>query len=272
MPLFCTTIELVIPMLADTSRASMEANSCSLPPSTMNKGLRIRYSTIQSPIIVAARTHLFALSSFFFPFSLSLPFPFLHDKPTPLYVIKSARRSSPSSFFVLVTGAAGFVDTHTLKCHSKSVLDLDMKLACHLLKHARHRLKVCLPLSFECASVFMVEGNMNDVTLFNKLFGVVPFNHVLHLAAQASVRFWVILVLVYVVSFRVGGQPLYSTCKFTPRVRFPTPLTWIEELRRLGYFLIFSGISLRAFLSCLEERHRSDEISGQSEHSSSSFL
>ncbi|KAE8677587.1 UDP-glucuronate 4-epimerase 6 [Hibiscus syriacus] len=37
--------------------------------------------------------------------------------------------------------------------------------------------------------IFIVEGDLNDAPLLTKLFDVVPFTHVLHLAAQAGVRY-----------------------------------------------------------------------------------
>lgn len=39
------------------------------------------------------------------------------------------------------------------------------------------------------AGVFVVEGDINDVHLLRKLFDVVAFTHVMHLAAQAGVRY-----------------------------------------------------------------------------------
>lgn len=41
----------------------------------------------------------------------------------------------------------------------------------------------------EKAGVFVVEGDINDAALLKKLFDVVPFTHVAHLAAQAGVRY-----------------------------------------------------------------------------------
>ncbi|CAA6659878.1 unnamed protein product [Spirodela intermedia] len=74
---------------------------------------------------------------------------------------------------VLVTGAAGFVGTHcslALKKRGDGVLGLDNFNAYYdpSLKRA---------------------GDINDAALLAKLFDVVPFTHVLHLAAQAGVRY-----------------------------------------------------------------------------------
>ncbi|KAF3604859.1 hypothetical protein DY000_02044138, partial [Brassica cretica] len=39
------------------------------------------------------------------------------------------------------------------------------------------------------SGVFVVEGDINDLPLLKKLFELVPFTHVMHLAAQAGVRY-----------------------------------------------------------------------------------
>ncbi|PNX99819.1 UDP-glucuronate 4-epimerase 3-like protein [Trifolium pratense] len=102
-------------------------------------------------------------------------------------VTKSARRSSASSLTVLVTGASGFVGTHVslaLKRRGDGVLGLDNfnRYYDPNLKRARQKL-------LSRAGVFVVEGDINDEKLLQKLFDVVPFTHVMHLAAQAGVRY-----------------------------------------------------------------------------------
>ncbi|XP_057449863.1 UDP-glucuronate 4-epimerase 5-like [Lotus japonicus] len=102
-------------------------------------------------------------------------------------VTKSARRSSSSSLTVLVTGAAGFVGSHVslaLKRRGDGVLGLDNfnRYYDPNLKRARQKL-------LSRAGVFVVEGDINDSPLLHKLFDVVPFTHVMHLAAQAGVRY-----------------------------------------------------------------------------------
>jgi UDP-glucuronate 4-epimerase len=102
-------------------------------------------------------------------------------------VSKSARRSSASSLTVLVTGASGFVGTHVslaLKRRGDGVLGLDNfnRYYDPNLKRARQKL-------LSRAGVFVVEGDINDEKLLHKLFDVVPFTHVMHLAAQAGVRY-----------------------------------------------------------------------------------
>ena len=50
------------------------------------------------------------------------------------------------------------------------------------LKRARQAL-------LEYSGVLIVEGDINDMTLLKKLFELVTFTHVLHLAAQARMRY-----------------------------------------------------------------------------------
>ena len=100
---------------------------------------------------------------------------------------RSAHRRTDSGLTVFVTGAAGFVGTHVsvaLKRRGDGVLGLDNFNHYYdpNLKRARQKL-------LERAGVFVVEGDLNDLSLLQKLFDVVAFTHVMHLAAQAGVRY-----------------------------------------------------------------------------------
>ncbi|XP_041000653.1 UDP-glucuronate 4-epimerase 6-like [Juglans microcarpa x Juglans regia] len=104
---------------------------------------------------------------------------------------KQVRHSStprrPNGMSVLVTGAAGFVGSHcslALKKRGDGVLGLDNFNDYYdpSLKRARQALLLK-------HQVFIVEGDLNDAPLLTKLFDVVPFTHILHLAAQAGVRY-----------------------------------------------------------------------------------
>ncbi|KAB5526970.1 hypothetical protein DKX38_020817 [Salix brachista] len=123
----------------------------------------------------------------------------------------SARIRSRNGFSVLVTGAAGFVGTHVssaLKHRGDGVLGLDNFNDYYdpALKRARQAL-------LERSGVFIVEGDINDVTLLKKLFEVVPFTHVMHLAAQAGVRYAMKNPGSYVHSNIAGFVSLLEVCK-----------------------------------------------------------
>ncbi|KAH9619067.1 hypothetical protein KSS87_005616 [Heliosperma pusillum] len=99
----------------------------------------------------------------------------------------SATARRPNGFSVLVTGAAGFVGTHcslALKKRGDGVLGLDNFNGYYdpSLKKARQNL-------LSRHQIFIVEADLNDTPMLNKLFDIVPFTHILHLAAQAGVRY-----------------------------------------------------------------------------------
>ena len=81
---------------------------------------------------------------------------------------------------VLVTGASGFVGAHcslALRKRGDGVVGIDNFNAYYdpSLKKARKAL-------LASHGVYVVEGDINDGRLLAKLFDVVPFTHVLHLA------------------------------------------------------------------------------------------
>ncbi|KAI8570202.1 hypothetical protein RHMOL_Rhmol01G0015500 [Rhododendron molle] len=95
------------------------------------------------------------------------------------------RRSNGLS--VLVTGAAGFVGTHVslaLKKRGDGVVGLDNFNDYYdpSLKKARMNL-------LNSHGIFIVEGDINDARILAKVFDIVAFTHVMHLAAQAGVRY-----------------------------------------------------------------------------------
>ncbi|XP_020091063.1 UDP-glucuronate 4-epimerase 1-like [Ananas comosus] len=88
---------------------------------------------------------------------------------------------------VLVTGAAGFVGSHAalaLRRRGDGVVGVDNFNAYYdpSLKRARGAL-------LASHGVFVAEGDVADPGLLARLFGAAPFTHVLHLAAQAGVRY-----------------------------------------------------------------------------------
>ncbi|KAG2681426.1 hypothetical protein I3760_11G144000 [Carya illinoinensis] len=126
-------------------------------------------------------------------------------------VSRSARKRSDSGLTVLVTGAAGFVGTHVsvaLKRRGDGVLGIDSFNHYYdpSLKRARQKL-------LERAGVFVVEGDINDASLLHKLFDVVAFTHVMHLAAQAGVRYAMQNPGSYVNSNIAGLVNLLEVCK-----------------------------------------------------------
>ncbi|GLT39782.1 hypothetical protein SLA2020_139550 [Shorea laevis] len=128
-------------------------------------------------------------------------------------VLKSARPKSGTSRrrIVLVTGAAGFVGTHVsaaLRRRGDGVVGLDNFNSYYnpSLKRARRAL-------LERAGVFVVEADVNDAELLKKLFGLVKFTHVMHLAAQAGVRYAMENPASYVKSNIAGLVSVLEACK-----------------------------------------------------------
>ncbi|XP_047972263.1 UDP-glucuronate 4-epimerase 3-like [Salvia hispanica] len=112
---------------------------------------------------------------------------------------------------VLVTGAAGFVGSHValaLRRRGDGVVGMDNFNNYYdpSLKRARRKL-------LDRADVFIVEGDINDAALLNKLFDIVAFTHVMHLAAQAGVRYAMQNPGSYVHSNIAGLVSIFEACK-----------------------------------------------------------
>lgn len=123
----------------------------------------------------------------------------------------SCRVKTDTGIVVLVTGAAGFVGSHVslaLKRRGDGVLGLDNfnDYYDQSLKRARQGL-------LDKQGVFVVEGDINDAPLLKKLFDVVPFTHVMHLAAQAGVRYAMQNPNSYVHSNIAGLVTIFEICK-----------------------------------------------------------
>lgn len=128
---------------------------------------------------------------------------------------KHVRHSStphrPNGLSVLVTGAAGFVGSHSslaLKKRGDGVLGIDNFNSYYdpSLKRARQN-------QLSKHQIFIVEGDINDAELLRKLFDIVPFTHILHLAAQAGVRYAMQNPLSYVNSNVAGFVNLLEIAK-----------------------------------------------------------
>ncbi|KAL2332607.1 hypothetical protein Fmac_013820 [Flemingia macrophylla] len=99
----------------------------------------------------------------------------------------SATTRRPNAMIVLVTGAAGFVGSHcslALKKRGDGVVGLD-----NFNPYYDPSLKRAREAMLGKHQVMIVEGDLNDTPLLQKLLDVVAFTHILHLAAQAGVRY-----------------------------------------------------------------------------------
>ncbi|KAK2650570.1 hypothetical protein Ddye_018059 [Dipteronia dyeriana] len=126
-------------------------------------------------------------------------------------VRSSARVRARNGISVLVTGAAGFVGTHVsaaLKRRGDGVLGLD-----NFNDYYDPSLKRSRQALLERSGIFIVEGDINDEALLKKLFEVVAFTHVMHLAAQAGVRYAMENPGSYVHSNIAGFVSLLEVCK-----------------------------------------------------------
>jgi len=102
-------------------------------------------------------------------------------------VRKSSTPRSPTGISVLVTGAGGFVGSHcslALRKRGDGVLGLDNFNSYYDPSLKRSRQQLLLK-----NGIFIVDGDINNSGLLKKLFDMVPFTHILHLAAQAGVRY-----------------------------------------------------------------------------------
>ncbi|KAM0024174.1 putative UDP-glucuronate 4-epimerase [Helianthus debilis subsp. tardiflorus] len=100
----------------------------------------------------------------------------------------SATPRSTQGHIVLVTGAVGFVGAHAsvaLKRRGDGVVGLDNYNPYYDVGLKTSRKTQLL----DRAGVFVVKGDINDDVLLRELFDLVQFTHVLHLAAQAGVRY-----------------------------------------------------------------------------------
>ncbi|VAI74281.1 UDP-glucuronate 4-epimerase 6-like [Triticum dicoccoides] len=140
-------------------------------------------------------------------------------------VRRSATPRRDGGMSVLVTGAAGFVGAHcalALRARGDGVLGLDNFNAYYepALKRARQRL-------LASRGVVVFGADINDAALLERLFTVVPFTHVLHLAAQAGVRYAMRAPQTYVAS-NVAG--LVSVFEAAARHADPQPaIVWASS-------------------------------------------
>eukprot|EP00250_Pteridium_aquilinum_P024409 c29041_g1_i1 orf=401-1681(+) len=123
----------------------------------------------------------------------------------------SCRPKKSDGKVVLVTGAAGFVGMHVslvLKKRGDGVLGLDNFNSYYNPSLKRGRCSLV-----ESHGIFVVEGDINDAALLKKLFELAAFTHIMHLAAQAGVRYAMENPASYVNSNIAGLVTLLETCK-----------------------------------------------------------
>lgn len=123
----------------------------------------------------------------------------------------SAQIRRPNGMSVLVTGAAGFVGSHVslaLKKRGDGVVGLD-----NFNNYYDPSLKKDRKALVNSRNIFIVEGDVNDMKLLTKLFDVVAFTHVMHLAAQAGVRYAMENPQSYIHSNIAGLVTLLEVCK-----------------------------------------------------------
>ncbi|XP_047950705.1 UDP-glucuronate 4-epimerase 4-like [Salvia hispanica] len=130
---------------------------------------------------------------------------------SPNWELKARNSAKGGGLTVLVTGAAGFVGTHVamaLKKRGDGVVGLD-----NFNSYYETGLKKARKSLLERQGVYIIEGDINDGALLAKLFEIVHFSHVMHLAAQAGVRYAMQNPNSYVHSNIKGFVSLLEACK-----------------------------------------------------------
>ncbi|CAL1415041.1 unnamed protein product [Linum trigynum] len=126
-------------------------------------------------------------------------------------VRNSAQIHRGGGMSVLVTGAAGFVGSHVslaLKKRGDGVVGID-----NFNHYYDPSLKKARRSMLAEHGIFVVAGDINDGKLLAKLFDVVGFTHVMHLAAQAGVRYAMENPNSYIHSNIAGLVTLLEICK-----------------------------------------------------------
>jgi UDP-glucuronate 4-epimerase len=126
-------------------------------------------------------------------------------------VRQSCNPTREDGLIVLVTGAAGFVGSHVslaLKKRGDGLVGVDNFNDYYevSLKRARQDMLVK-------HGIFVVDQDINNAALWTTLFDLVQFTHVMHLAAQAGVRYAMQNPASYVNSNIAGLVTLFEACK-----------------------------------------------------------
>eukprot|EP00898_Chlorokybus_atmophyticus_P004886 jgi/Chlat1/5399/Chrsp35S05307 len=136
--------------------------------------------------------------------------------------------NNDQSKLVLVTGAAGFVGYHAavaLRGAGVRVVGLDNFNDYYAVGLKRKRAEMLAP-----RGVYIAEGDLNDADLLRTLFDTCAFTHVLHLAAQAGVRYAVKNPQAYIKS-NVAGTPALVFASSSSVYGLNTKVPFSEEDR-----------------------------------------
>lgn len=126
-------------------------------------------------------------------------------------VRQSCTPKRENGLVVLVTGAAGFVGSHVslaLKKRGDGLVGIDNFNDYYEVSLKRARQEMLLK-----QGIFVIEDDINDAALWSHLFEMVRFTHVMHLAAQAGVRYAMQNPMSYVHSNVAGLVTLFEACK-----------------------------------------------------------
>ena len=121
-----------------------------------------------------------------------------------------------------MTGAAGFIGFHTalrLAQRGDLVVGLDNFNPYYNVQLKRDRVK---QLQLQAPQVSVVEGDITDEPALRRLFDTYRFTHVLHLAAQAGVRYSLKHPLEYVRSNCDGFVKVLECCRQQQQTQQPT--------------------------------------------------
>jgi UDP-glucuronate 4-epimerase len=126
-------------------------------------------------------------------------------------VILSCTPERENGLVVLVTGAGGFVGSHVslaLRKRGDGLVGIDNFNDYYEVSLKRARQELLLK-----QGVFVIEDDINNAALLKHLFHLVQFTHVMHLAAQAGVRYAMQNPMSYIHSNVAGLVTLFEACK-----------------------------------------------------------
>lgn len=129
------------------------------------------------------------------------------------YIIKS------NNMNILITGSAGFIGSHLIKhlfseMEEGVIIGLDNLNAYYDTKLKKYRLEEIEKISkkFPKIKYKFIKGSINDQLLLSRIFFLYKFDVVVHLAAQAGVRYSMVHPDVYIESNIVGFHNILDIC------------------------------------------------------------